>query len=385
MKALIFSDFFCPSRQAGGSATALDYIVRRLDSSMAIEVITRSTEPDGTTLDVHADSWQPYGNALIRYCSRTSALLRLLPDAIRRKSPDLLFFNSLFSPSYTILPLIVARVLGYRGGIVLAPRGELFESALALGALKKRLAIHLMRVLHLHRGVIWQVTSEFEENEVKRNFPSARVTRCNELLPPGVEVARRPIAKEAGSLRLVFVSRLARNKNLLYAIQLLERVKDKNVTLDIYGPIDDPTYWDECQVAIAKLDDPGRVRYKGIAERGQVVDLFAGYHAFLFPTLGENYGYVILEALLACRPVLLGTETPWHNLDEAGAGAVIDLGQPDVFAKKIESLRDMTQETFDQTCSKVEIYTKTYLLADESLTQRQIAVFSQAASASPEA
>lgn len=383
MKALIFSDFFCPSRQAGGSATALDYIVRRLDSRMSIEVITRSTEPDGTTLDVHADTWQPYGKALIRYCSRTSALLRLLPNAIHRKSPDLLFFNSLFSLSYTILPLIVARMLGYRGGIVLAPRGELFESALALGAQKKRIAIRLMRMLRLHRGVIWQVTSQFEEQEVKRKFPNAHVTRCNELLPPDVGVTRRRIAKDAGSLRLAFVSRLAKNKNLLYAIQLVDSIKDKNVTLDVFGPIDDPAYWEECQAAISRLDDPCRVRYKGIAERGKVVDLLSNYHAFLFPTLGENYGYVILEALLACRPVLISTETPWRDLREGGAGEAIDLARPDAFVTQILALRDMSQDVYDEACSRVEAYTKSYLLADESLTQRQIAVFSQAVTTAP--
>jgi glycosyltransferase involved in cell wall biosynthesis len=41
---------------------------------------------------------------------------------------------------------------------------------------------------------------------------------------------------------------------------------------------------------------------------------------FFLPTLGENYGHVVQEALLAGCPVLLSDTTPWRGLQALGVG-----------------------------------------------------------------
>lgn len=54
-----------------------------------------------------------------------------------------------------------------------------------------------------------------------------------------------------------------------------------------------------------------------------------GHHVFLFPTLGENYGHVIQEALSAgCVTLISDQPPPWQDLEESGVGASIPLDQP---------------------------------------------------------
>ena len=52
--------------------------------------------------------------------------------------------------------------------------------------------------------------------------------------------------------------------------------------------------------------------------------IFANSTAFVFPTLGENFGHVIAEALSVGCPVLLTADSPWRDLVNNGAGKIID-------------------------------------------------------------
>ena len=67
---------------------------------------------------------------------------------------------------------------------------------------------------------------------------------------------------------------------------------------------------------------PGNVswEYRGIADAERVSEVFSGYDVFLFPTLGENYGHVIFEAMSGgCIPVI-SDQTPWTVEKMGGNG-----------------------------------------------------------------
>ena len=49
------------------------------------------------------------------------------------------------------------------------------------------------------------------------------------------------------------------------------------------------------------------------------------YDVMLLPTLGENFGHAIIEALDAGLPVVISDRTPWRNLEQAGVGADLPL------------------------------------------------------------
>jgi glycosyltransferase involved in cell wall biosynthesis len=87
----------------------------------------------------------------------------------------------------------------------------------------------------------------------------------------------------------------------------------------------------------------------------------------LFPTHGENYGHVILEALLAGTPVLLSDQTPWRNLEEAGAGWDIPLGDTDSYRRVIEQCAEMDTASYEQWRTRVREYGLTKLEDAESV------------------
>jgi glycosyltransferase involved in cell wall biosynthesis len=63
----------------------------------------------------------------------------------------------------------------------------------------------------------------------------------------------------------------------------------------------------------------------------------ARYDFMILPTHNENFGYAILDALAAGCPVLLSDQTPWRDLEAAGAGWTIPLADPERFARTIEA------------------------------------------------
>jgi glycosyltransferase involved in cell wall biosynthesis len=66
----------------------------------------------------------------------------------------------------------------------------------------------------------------------------------------------------------------------------------------------------------------------------------------LLPTRNENFGYVILEALLAGCPVILSDQTPWRDLDAKQAGWVVPLGDEAGFVRALDTLIQMDSADF---------------------------------------
>ena len=63
-----------------------------------------------------------------------------------------------------------------------------------------------------------------------------------------------------------------------------------------------------------------RVEFKGPIPYTQVFGTLQQYHLFVLPTLGENYGHVIYEALSAGEPVPISDQTPWRKSGKRKSG-----------------------------------------------------------------
>jgi glycosyltransferase involved in cell wall biosynthesis len=339
----VITPSYPPAFLAGGPARSLHALVEALAPEFRFFVVTSATDASATDpmLSVEPSRWSTFGRATVWYESRHHMSARTAARLLRESEPHVIYINSLFDFQFGILPLLVARTLFRKVPIVLAPRGELSAGALALKRQKKRVFIATFKLLKLHDAVAWHASTDREKADIERVFGvNAKVHVAIDLRTglSGDEFA--PAHWKRGSDdppadSLVFLSRIVAKKNLATLIQAMRLVRG-SARLFIAGPIEDARYWNRCLGLINDLPDPRMVMYVGTIPSDDVVSFLNRFDLFVFPTLGENFGHVVLEALAAGTPVIVGDDTPWHEVETSGAGWVCDPTSAEAIAERVE-------------------------------------------------
>ncbi len=348
MKVLVFIDYYLPGFKAGGPLQSIANMITHLGDDIDFDIVTRDRDlGDARPYETASNGcWQSWGKARVRYVSSSKISIGYFRQIMRAQTYDWVYLNSFFSPLFTILPLIaLASLPNLSGGVLIAPRGEFSPGALALKPLRKSLYRTFGRVLGLWNKARWHASTELEAHDIQYALKISQMTvRVATDLPriaPVTETRRRS-RSEGAPLRLVFLSRISPMKNLLFALDVLKAVKSP-VTFAIYGPIGDQTYWRMCQGSIAQLPLHVRAHYVGPVDPADVVDTLSQHDLFFLPTLGENYGHVIVEALQAGLPILISDQTPWRDLKDRGIGLDLALTDTLGFARFIDDLAGANQ------------------------------------------
>lgn len=321
---LTFIRYYLPGFKSGGPIRSIANMVEALGNEFEFRVVTSDRDSlDMTSYDgIRSDAWVSVGKAWVYYVSperrRLSSWVRLL-----RETPhDVLYLNSLFNPQYTLLPLLARRLAGSQEQrVVIAPRGECSPGALGIKRWKKKPFLVTAKIAGLYRNVLWHASTDDEAHLIRQRFGGeARIVVARNLPPMlAQQRAGRAMPDVSGPLRIVFLSRIARMKNLDYALRVLTKTCVR-IQFDIWGTLEDPDYWKRCQDLIKVLPENVVAQYCGVANHSEVNEILSGYDLFFLPTRGENYGHVITEALAAGTPVLLSDQTPWRNLNNEGIG-----------------------------------------------------------------
>lgn len=340
---LTFIGNYLPGYKAGGILRTIVNTVDHLCDEFEFWIVTRDRDlrENEPYANVKLNHWNQVGNAKVYYLQPQTITIKGIYNLIISTPHDVLYLNSFFDP-LTVKVLLICR-LGFVKfeHVIVAPRGEFAWGSLGLKYPKKFVYIRVAKLFGLYRGVTWQASSEFEAQDiikimrVKPDMVHVARDLPNKVIPNECsEVTLQPSSDFEG-LKVVFLSRIAREKRLDYALNVLSRVKRK-VIFDIYGPAEDMIYWKECQELISRVPNNVRVNYFGSANPNEVVGVLSQYDLFLLPTAGENYGHVIVESLTAGTPVLISDKTSWRNLQADGLGWDIDLDQVDSFVRVIE-------------------------------------------------
>lgn len=364
MRILIVMGGFFPGKKFGGPPVSVDNFCS-LMKDWDCYILTYDHDLDETNRYTNIkDGWNDRGNCKVFYVSDEEYNKKSFESIIREVKPGVLYLQGLFQ-SCVFPCLQLAKK--YSIPVLLAPRGELCGGALSIKKWKKLPYIEIIRAVGLVKTIHWQSTSDEEKDAIKKlmkasddhihfldNIPSV----------PKREYQRKE--KIAGQGRFVFLSRIHPKKNLLFAISLFKEIKGKS-ELDIYGPIEDEEYWNQCQEEIKKLPENVQVKYKGLLGHDQVHEVFSQYDAFLFPTLSENYGHVIAESMIVGTPVIISDQTPWRHLEEAGAGWDISLDNYQAFNKAINIIIASTDDDSRVFQEKVKNYVQSKMKLKELL------------------
>ena len=179
------------------------------------------------------------------------------------------------------------------------------------------------------------------------------------------------VVKEPGFARFLYVSRIDRKKNLSFALDV---VRDLNCELHIYGPIGDETYWRECQSKMRGV----RAEYHGALSPEQVIPTLHRGQFLLFPSLGENFGYVIYESLCASCPVFISDQNDaWRNMLRLGGGYDLPL-HLDAWRKAVQYIISMDNSEYQGLRAGAALRAWRYFRANDH-SQEYMAMFRDAA------
>lgn len=350
-RILVFVDHYLPGYKAGGPICTISNMVEQLGAEFQFLIVTRDRDLRDQLpyIDVKINDWNTVGHSSVFYVSPDKFNLLNIARLMRDTNHDILYLNSYFSSRTTGIPLLARRLnLCPSKPAVIAPRGEFSEGALAIKSIKKKLYIKVASFANVYQGLTWHASSNDELRDIQREMASTvnRVVVAPNLIsncdPSNHNVLINNRVRMPGPLRVIFLSRISPKKNLDHLLRVLQRVV-VSVELNIYGPNEDHIYWNKCQQLIKQLPSNITVNYHGAITPSDVSSAFQANDVFVFPTHGENFGHVIIEALTAGTAVIVSDQTPWKP-DDAGACQVIPLANVEEYALAIRRWAALSDE-----------------------------------------
>lgn len=345
----LFIDWYLPGYRAGGPIQSMANLVAHLSSDFRFSVITRDTDYTQTTPmpNIVSNAWNVLDNGTrVYYFSAQALSYSSILALVQAEGFDAVYVNGIFSLPFSHWPLKAAAAAGVAHRVIGA-RGMLAPGALAQKALKKRLFLLYVRYAALFRGCVFHATNPVEKEQIGTWFPGWPVRVAGNLSKPVGEHLPEHSSKAAESLHLVSVARIAPEKNLAFALQCMVDAAFP-VSLSIYGPVYDEAYWQHCLELIKKLPSGSTAHYCGSLPPSEVAGVLAKHDALFLPTLGENFGHIVLEAFQEGVPVLISNRTPWRNLQDQQAGWDLPLESPQEFTAALRSLYSMGQHEYDR-------------------------------------
>lgn len=158
------------------------------------------------------------------------------------------------------------------------------------------------------------------------------------VVPYGVDSTRFTPApyrrfNTSGPLRLLFVGRINQRKGVKYLLEALRLLHTRNVHLTVCGRVVDSL---DLFKPFAFQSDI-QIDIRPDVSAGELVAQYQAADLFVFPSVAEGFGQVLLESLSSGLPILSTTHTAAPDLIEHGIqGFVVEPRRPDLLAAHIE-------------------------------------------------
>ena len=359
-EVLLVTNYFYPGKKGGGPISSIKNLLEEsmvCDVDLKLEVLTLGRDfgedqpYEGLSFDVRSY----YKKIPVTYLRNNYKVIRFLKE---NRSFDTIHLNSLFNFWFSIIFIFLSKLKLIKARkIIVSPRGELSDAALQFKRIKKFIFLRLVNSINLYKGVTWHVTSNEERDNVKNYFGVHKdfIYMIENCLPLKKDFHCKK--KKQKSLSLIFLSRIHPKKNLLYALKVLSSLEIPYV-FDVFGPIEDQEYFDECCSYARSLKHNSMINYKGELESEDVSKNLSNYDLLFFPTRGENFGHVSFESLLAGTPILISNKTPLLGLSEFSVGWDFELSEPSKFAEKIKYVYEMNQEEMNEMQDSIRTFIK---------------------------
>lgn len=293
------------------SVTALSAALRRLGHDSAVMAVGQRVPEPG--LEIFAQDLARLPGMKLLMVSR--GLARALDTVSARGSV-------LHGHGLWLLPNILPATAAQRHAapLVMSPRGMLGEAALAFSPTRKRIFWALAQRRALERATCFHATAESEADDIRRAGLSAPVA----VIPNGIDIpAGDPVP---GARTILHLGRLHPKKGIDRLVAAWARIAKRHPDwrLRIVGP-SESGYREALERQVHELGAP-RVAFDGPLYGADKLAAYRAAGLFVLPTLNENFGMVVAEALAAGIPAICTKGAPWQGLETKRCGWWTDHG-----------------------------------------------------------
>jgi glycosyltransferase involved in cell wall biosynthesis len=339
-KILIFTDWYAPAFKGGGPIRSIVNLVEALKQEYDFYVFTADTDfgESSPMPDIKANVWLVQDGVHVYYHSKGAMTYKKVKSVIKEIHPHRIYLNSMFSNM--IKPILA----GYQSEkIIIAPRGMLSASALAVKPIRKFLYLWFLRTFGFAKYLHFHATSDKEVKDIQRIFPNAKSITVAGNIPGRVEATVSQVIKSPNSIQLVFTGRMHPIKNLHYLLQALQHVTG-HIILNIIATREDDAYLDKCKKISSELGKHIQVNWLLDLPHHQIKAQLQSAHFFVLLSEVESFGHAIFEALAVGCPVLISDQTPWKNLQKKQAGWDLPISNLQAISATLQKMIDMDDQ-----------------------------------------
>ena len=329
--------------QEGGPSNSVYWMCTGLRKHHEVETTVITTKGGIDLNQIELDKWYKTGNNKVNYTNSKGLLpLKMLLTSIRHlNQADILHLTSIFYPPSIIL--LVVNTLFYRKKVVASVRGELDKYVL------KNYRPKLKKVLLLiwksqKNKIHFHCTVKEEENYTKAIFGSNTKTIT---LPNFIEFNNDSNNNKHNLDYFLFLGRLHPKKgidNMLKALKQSLSFNNSKYVVKIAGSGDD-NYVNSLKYAVKNLNLQSKVEFLGHVEGEEKNRLLGEAYFLIFPSFTENFGNVVVEALVNETPVIASKGTPWEKLVDNNAGLWVN-NDVDNLSKSIDKVIGMSNKQY---------------------------------------
>jgi glycosyltransferase involved in cell wall biosynthesis len=171
----------------------------------------------------------------------------------------------------------------------------------------------------------------------------------------------------------LFMCRISYVKRLDLVLEALSVLKDKGIRakLIIAGAYENKTFESKHRAIIQRLGIENQVLHTGWVDSEEKYRLFKNTHCFVLPSMGENFGIVLVEALQSGLPVILSRNVSiWKTIVDSKSGIATD--------PSVESLVTAMEKVISDKALLAELKSNTTKTAALFKSENLVAIYRNA-------